>query len=304
MKLSKLREEENEPVNGADDKIKQLKFASDKFIQTIHKFKKQNLFWKTIEIPEGTIRCSIRLEDIPFTVERYKEGFLGEVICSIDFVVKMNEKPEIPLNILQVTVGSFMDELLEINPDLKNKPSIYPPNLLDMYHFKIQYVTVYPGQGILHLRDYMDTPTFNLKIQSPNGFGGLLLARSYMLNTYSLTQGDLPIFADNYSLAMEKLVKKAKSVYHGLKKGTWKGHTYELYTPHDWKSAFVVHQDKFDYNRTDKVLRPNFNITCNFGYEIVDGIKNSPEDSPLSEGERAEFREYLKKRFQHFDITY
>jgi hypothetical protein len=103
---------------------------------------------------------------------------------------------------------------------------------------------------------------------------------------------------------MEKLVKKAKSVYHGLKKGTWKGHTYQLYTPLDWNGAFIVHQDKFDYNRTDKVIRPNFNITCNFGYEIIDGIKNSPAESHLSEEERREFREYLKKRFQHFDIGY
>jgi hypothetical protein len=103
---------------------------------------------------------------------------------------------------------------------------------------------------------------------------------------------------------MAKLVKKAKSVYNGLKKGTWKGHTYELSAPLDWTKAFIVHQDRFNYNRTDKVLRPNFEITCNVGWEIVDGKKNSPEESPLSKEEQQEFRQYLKNRFKNFDIGY
>ena len=66
----------------------------------------------------------------------------------------------------------------------------------------------------------------------------------------------------------------------------------------------VVHQDRFDYNRTDKVLHPNFEVGCNFGWEIVDGKKNSPEESPLSDEEQKEFRQYLKNRFKNFDISY
>jgi hypothetical protein len=103
---------------------------------------------------------------------------------------------------------------------------------------------------------------------------------------------------------MEKLIKKAKSVYNALKKGTWKGHTYELYVPHDMSKAFVIHQDRFEYNKTDKVLHPNFTVGCNFGWEHVDGISNSPEESPLSEEEQKEFRDYLKKRFEQFGIRY
>ena len=150
----------------------------------------------------------------------------------------------------------------------------------------------------------MDTPTYNLRLLSPNGFGNIMFSRSHLLNVYNLIPGDLPTFADDYSSSMGKLIKKAKSVYNALKKGTWKGHTYELFTPHDWSGAFVVHQDKFNYNRTDKVLHPNFEITCNFGWEIVDGKKNSPEESPLSDEDQKEFRQYLKNRFKNFDIGY
>jgi hypothetical protein len=255
-------------------------------------------------VPEGEIHSTIRLEEVPFSETSYKDKFLGNITCSIDFKPNMDPKPVIPLNLLQVAVTDFIDSMLEINPDLKEKPSIYPSDILNMYHFSFGHSNVYPSQAVIHLRDYMDTPTYNLRLLSPNGFGNIMFSRSHLLNVYKLIPGDLPTFADDYSSSMEKLIKKAKSVYHALKKGTWKGHTYELFTPHDWSGGFVIHQDRFNYNRTDKVLRPNFEISCNFGWEIVDGKKNSPEESPLSEEEQKEFRQYLKNRFKNFDIGY
>lgn len=307
MRLSKLKgltEDNDQPVDGDKRGIDKLKYASDKFVQTIHKYRKGHLFWKKISIPEGEINSTIRLEEVPFSETSYKDKFLGNITCSIDFKPKMDPKPVIPLNLLQVTAIDFIDSMLEINPDLKDKPSIYPSDILDMYHFSFSNVNIYPAQGVLHLRDYMDTPTYNLRLLSPNGFGGIMFSRSFLLNVYGLKPGDLPTFDDGYSLAMSKLVKKARSVYNALKKGTWKGHTYELFNPHDWARAFVVHQDKFNYNRADKVLHPNFEITCNFGWETVDGKKNSPEESPLTPDEQKEFRDYLKNRFKNFDIGY
>ena len=302
MRLSKLKGLTEEQDNIPNDKFK---FASEKFVQTVQKFKKEHMFYRKFKIPEGEIHYSIQLDQVPYTFVRYsEEKYLGEINLRIDYMPNMDPNPEIPLNILQVSVADFVDSLLKINPDIMARPSIYPPDLLDCYHFKIQNISVHPGQGILHLRDYMDTPTYNLKLLSPQKFGGIMLSRSHLLNTYSLTQGDLPTFSDGYSLAMAKLTKKAKSVYNALKKGTWRGHTYELFEPYDWSKGFVIHQDKFNYNRVDKVLHPNFEITCNFGWEIVDGKKNSPEESPLSDEEQREFREYLKKRFKNFDIGY
>jgi hypothetical protein len=302
MRLSKLKGLNEDWFEPSDDK---WKFASEKFVQTVLKYKKEHMFHKKIQIPEGEIHTSIQLDQIPYTFVRYNEDkYLGEIHLRIDFMPKMDPKPVIPLNILQVSVADFVDSLLKINPDIMARPSIYPPDLLDCYHLKLQNISVHPGQGILHLRDYMDTPTYNLKLLSPSKFGDIMFSRSLLLNRYSLTQGDLPTFSDGYSLAMSKLIKKAKSVYHALKKGTWRGHTYELFEPYDWSRGFVVHQDKFNYNRTDKVLHPNFEITCNFGWEIVDGKKNSPEESPLSDEEQKEFRQYLKNRFKNFDIGY
>ena len=302
MRLSKLKGLTEQ--DGQDDQMKVWKFASEKFIQTVHKYTKQHLFWKKITIPEGEIHSSISVENIPFNPTAVESKYLGDIVCRVDYKPNMDPTPVIPLNLLQVVAADFMDSLKEINSDLMNKPSIYPLDVLDMYHFKIQNISIYPAQGILHLRDYMDTPTYNLKVLNPHKFGGLMFSRSHLLNVYQLVPGDLPTFADDYTSTMAKLVKKAKSVYNALRKGTWRGHTYELFAPHDWTKAFVIHQNKYDYNKTNKVLQPNFDITCNFGWEVVDGLKNSPEESPLSDEERKEFREYLTKRFKQFDIGY
>jgi hypothetical protein len=301
MKLYNLLEDENPPEELKD----QYRRGNEKFIQTLFKYKKEHMVYKKFQIPEGEVHTSVDLDTVPYTWDRYKnEKFLGHITLRIDFMPKMDPKPEIPLNILQVAVIDFVDSLKAINPDLFNKPSLYPVDLLDCYHLKIQNVSIFPGQAIFQLRDYMETPTYNMKLQAPNKFGGIMLSRSYLLNTYKLNEGDLPTFSDDYTTAMAKLVKKAKSVYNAMRKGTWKGHSYELFKPHDWSRAFVVHQDKFNYNRADKVLRPSFDITCNFGYETVDGVKNSPAESPLTQDEQREFQEYLKKRFRNFNIGY
>jgi hypothetical protein len=298
MKLYNLLEDENV----SDDKFK---FANEKFVQTVHKYKKEHVFWKKIIIPEGEIHSSVQLDTVPYTFVRYnEEKYLGEINLRIDFMPNMDPKPVIPLNILQVAVIDFVDSLKAINPDLFNKPSIYPVDLLDCYHFKIQNMSIFPGQGVLHLRDYMETPTYNMKLQAPHKFGGLLLSRSYLLNTYKLNEGDLPTFSDDYSQVMARSVKKAKTIFLGLRKGTWKGHSYELELPRNWSSSFFAHQDKFNYNKQDKVLHPNFQIGTNFGWELIDGIKNTPEDSPLTPEERTEFNKWLKGRFKQFGINY
>lgn len=309
MRLSKLKglteQDVQPPVDGPNDEMKRLKFASEKFVETIQKYRKQHLFWKEINIPEGMITSTITLDHVPgYTYTKGDKKWLGDIHCSVNFMPKMDPKPVIPLNLLQVIVSDFIDSMLKINPDLMDKPSIYPPDILNSYHFSFENVHIYPSQGVLHLRDYMDTPTYNLKLLSPNGFGGIMFSRSHLLNVYGLAPGDVPTFSDDYTSNISKLIKKAKTVFNALKKGTWKGHTYELQPAHDISKSFIIHQSRDNYNKTDKVIHPNFSVGCNIGYEIVDGIRNSPDESPLSEEERKEFSKFLKNRFNNFGISY
>lgn len=304
MRLSKLKRltEDEQPPN-ENDRMQVYINASERFEKTIKKYNREHLFWKKITVPEGDINSSLMTELIPFTPDRFKEGVLGELLVKVDFMPNMDPKPVIPLNILQVVMENLMDSLVEIDPDLLN-PSIYPADLLNMYHIKFMGLNVFPGNGVLHMRDYMDVPTYNLKMLSPNPFGSILFSRSHLKNVYSLIPGDLPTFDDDYTSSMNKLVNKAKHVYHALKKGKWKGHTYELDKPISWSSGVVLHQDRHDYNKTDKIILSTFTPSMNLGWEYVDGVKNSSEDSVLPPQEREEFREWLKKRFEHFGIRY
>ena len=60
MRLSKLKGLTEDVDHIPNDK---WKFASEKFVQTIHKYKRENIFYKKIIIPEGTIHSTIMKED-------------------------------------------------------------------------------------------------------------------------------------------------------------------------------------------------------------------------------------------------
>ena len=295
MKLSKLTEEDNQ--------LQDEQWANDKFVQAVKKYNSKYLFWKTIQVPEGEIHSNIRFEEIPFTKERFMDGNLGEITCSIDLKPNMDSTPVIPTNLLTICVEDFVDGIIKMDPSINNQ-SILPKELLDMYDFKIQRVNIFPLNGVLSLKDLMETPTWNTKVTSPRHFGELFYSRSLLLSTYGLEPTDVPTFSEDYGPYMKKLLKKAYNVYLALRRGKWKGHTYELSDYEVKRSGFIVHQDHNSYNKQDKVLHPEFRLTCNFGWELIDGIKNSPETSPLSEEEQKEFRQYLRTRFAHFGIEY
>lgn len=307
MKLSKLREQDEtipSDIPSDNDELKSERRANEKLVQTLKKYRNNHIFWKTLKIPEGEIHSSIRIEDIPFTPERFKEGVLGEIACDIDFIPNMDSTPVIPTNLFTTCMVDFIDSLIEINPDLRDKPSIFPTKLLNMYDIKIKRVNVFPLRGVFHLKDMMENHIWNTKISAPRPLGGVLFSRSSLLSTYKLSPTDLPTFSDDYGPYMRKLLKKAHTVFLALRKGTWKGHTYELSDYDVKRGGFIVHQDYNTYNKQDKVLHPEFSVTANFGYEIVDGIRNSPSDSPLSDEEQFEFRSFLRTRFKNFGIDY
>jgi hypothetical protein len=307
MKLSKLREQD-EPIPSDipsdNDELKSERRANEKLVQTMKTYKKEHIFWKSIKVPEGEIHNNIRIEELPFDTDRFKASNLGEIICDIDFMPNMEQTPVIPTNLLTTCMEDFVDSLIKINPDLRDKPSIFPTRLLNMYDIKIQRINIFPSKGVLHLKDLMENHIWNTKVSAPRPLGNILFSRSSLLSTYNLDPTDLPTFSDEYAPYMKKLLKKAYTVYLGLRKGTWRGHTYELSDYDVKRTGFIVHQDYNSYNKQDKVLRPEFTVAANFGYEIVDGKKNSTSESPLSEEEQTEFRSYLRTRFRNFGIDY
>lgn len=292
--------EQDEPQN---DNVELYKRAYDGFLKTIREHKKKHIFNQKVTVPEGDISYNVHLEELSFTTENLANAYFGEFIIYLDFAPNMDPKPVIPLNILSTCVDEFCKSLKEINPDLWNKPSIYPTDLLDMFKLKFNNFTVFPKSSVFIMSHFMDTPTYNLKLKTPRKFGDLFYSKSYMLQQYNLEPGDLPTFSDDYTSTTETLLRRAKTLHKALRTGTWKGHEYRLPDIYG-RSSILLHPNDVDYNKETKRITSNFVITFNLGYEFVDGIKNSPEESPLSEEERKEFNQYLKKRFQNFGIHY
>lgn len=170
--------------------------------------------------------------------------------------------------------------------------------VLSDFTIHIERVTITLMEGILFLKDYMDNNVYNVKIERPNSMYELFKNE----NLYLLLPEQLPRFSGDYSTTMTKLVKKCKTIYTALGKGTWKGHTYD-YGKFN-QPGITVHQMNKNYNKRDKIISPDFEITYNSGHAYIDGVKITSNTSPLNDEQKREFKEWLETRFKHFGIDF
>lgn len=170
--------------------------------------------------------------------------------------------------------------------------------VLSDFTIHIERVTITLMEGILFLKDYMDNNIYNTKIERPNSMSELFENE----NLYLLLPEQLPRFSGDYSTTMNKLVKKCKTIYTALGKGTWKGHTYD-YGKFN-QPGITVHQMNKNYNKRDKIISPDFEITYNSGHAYIDGVKITSNTSPLNDEQKREFKEWLETRFKHFGIDF
>lgn len=297
MKLSKLREEHD----SQDDFLTCVR-SIERIKRAIKTYNDKFIFWNRLIIPEGELHVEIKTEfESTITDEHCKKklkGSLGKIICKIDQVPKMDPKPVIPTNIMSLSVETFINGLKEADPTIVE----IPRDILDMFDFQIQNITIYPGRGVFYLKVFLETPTWNIKVTSPRSLGELLSSNELIRNTYMLEPRELPTFTSDYTSTMNKLLDKSYKVYLALRKGTWKGHTYELNNYKIKEQGFIVHHNGNHYDKESKQISPEFRITASFGWETVDGKKNDPENSPLSDEERKEFREFLTDRFKKYGV--
>jgi hypothetical protein len=174
----------------------------------------------------------------------------------------------------------------------------YYGDVLNHFRIHIERVTISVMEGILFLKDYMDNNVYNVKIERPNSLYELFQNE----NLYQLLPEQLPTFSGDYATTMTKLVKKCKTIYTALGKGTWKGHTYD-YGKFN-QPGITVHQKNKNYNKRDKIISPDFEITYNPSYAYIDGIIITSNTSPLNDEQKDEFKEWLKTRFKHFGIDF
>jgi hypothetical protein len=209
--------------------------------------------------------------------------------------------PIIPTDLIK-TAGDEVINIICLASNMSKDEFVqhYRKLFLDRTHFtiRIERVTITLMEGILFLKDYMDNNVYNVKIERPNSMTELFENE----NLYLLLPEQLPRFSGDYSTTMNKLVKKCKTIFTALGKGTWKGHTYD-YGKFN-QPSITVHQMNKNYNKRDKIISPDFEITYNPGHVYIDGVKITSNTSPLNDEQKSEFKEWLETRFKHFGIDF
>ena len=208
--------------------------------------------------------------------------------------------PIIPPDLIKIAGDELINIICLARDMSKDEFFDYYEDVLYNFRIHIERITITLMEGILFLKDYMDNNIYNVKIERPNSLYILFLSGNE--NLYLLLPEQLPRFSEDYSTTMTKLVKKCKTIYTALGKGTWKGHTYD-YGKFN-QPSITVHQMNKNYNKRDKIISPDFEISYSPGHAYIDGVKITSNTCPLNYDEKDEFKEWLKNRFKHFGIDF
>jgi hypothetical protein len=206
--------------------------------------------------------------------------------------------PIIPTDLIKIAGDEVVSQICLARNMSKEEFVDYYKDVLYAFTIRIERITITLMEGILFLKDYMDNNIYNVKIGRPMSMIDLFENE----NSYLLLPEQLPRFSGDYATTMTKLVKKCKTIYTALGKGTWKGHTYD-YGKFN-QPGITVHQKNKNYNKRDKIISPDFEITYNPSYAYIDGIIITSNTSPLNDEQKDEFKEWLKNKFNAFGIEF
>jgi hypothetical protein len=206
--------------------------------------------------------------------------------------------PIIPTDLIKIAGDEVISQICLARNMSKEEFVDYYKDVLYAFTIRIERITITLMEGILFLKDYMDNNIYNVKIGRPMSMIDLFENE----NSYLLLPEQLPTFSGDYATTMTKLVKKCKTIYAALGKGTWKGHTYD-YGKFN-QPGITVHQKNKNYNKRDKIISPDFEITYNPSYAYIDGIIITSNTSPLNDEQKDEFKEWLKNKFNAFGLEF
>ena len=200
-----------------------------------------------------------------------------------------DNKPIIHTDYISLPVEEVLKTILEIVPEITS----YPKEVLEKFSFNVGNETIYYKEGILHVVDLISSAEKNMiytdyglyeVLQNPRAAGSL-----YVLQ-------NPPRFSDDYPLAMDKAVKKLKTIYKAFEKGKWKGHDFQLKNP-----TYVVHQKHRRYDKESRVIFPDFDLSISAGYPYLDGESIGYIDNKELANE---FQKFIINKFTHFGIRF
>ena len=195
-------------------------------------------------------------------------------------------EPECNENMFKEPMVHFLKELFETLDEILKKTD---PTILS--GIKINYIgyTMYYKEGILNFisRDFitrLDKVNIMSDISLLDAYTNLDLALSDLV----IPMDRLPRFGEGYSLAMDKAIKRIKTIYLAHKKGKFRGLPYQL--PDN--PVMTVHQNQnSSWDEHSRVLLPIFDLSVRV--RLIE-----------YEGDQSELSNALVKKFEHFGIQF
>jgi hypothetical protein len=195
-------------------------------------------------------------------------------------------EPECNENMFKEPMEFFLKELFDrLDQTLKSTdPTILSGIKINYYSYVMYY-----KEGILNfisrdLINRLDKVSVMSDVIFLDAYNNIDLA----LSDHVIPMDRLPRFGEGYSLAMDKAIKRIKTIYLAHKKGKFKGLPYQLTdTP-----VMTVHQNQnSSWDEHSRVLLPIFDLSVSVA-------------SMEYEGDQSELRNALIKKFQHFGIQF
>ena len=206
----------------------------------------------------------------------------------------VNANPSIPNDLISVGVNTIMSRLLTVIPELMS----YPQEVLDTFTFEIYSIKIMYMESLFDLmnRWILDTVEMN-KLSGKYKLTDLIDNPSEVNSTYYMERP--PTFDRDYSMMMKRGDKKLKVAYQALKKGTWRGHSYE----YEGRPHYMVYQDYNNYNKSDRIIKPEFRyaVTPIPRFPTINGKHWS---ETFNSEAMAEFTKYMEERFKLMGIMF
>lgn len=178
--------------------------------------------------------------------------------------------------------------LTEIFKKLEHTLKSTDPTILSGININYYGYTMFYKEGIINFltREYM-TNSDKVNIISNVNFLEAYTNMDLALSDLVIPIERLPKFSPAYSMAMDRAIKRIKTIYHAHHKGNFKGLPYTLTD----NPTMTVHQNyNSSWDADSRVVLPIFDlhVSATIYYE----------------GDQTELRNALIKKFEHFDIEF
>jgi hypothetical protein len=261
MRLTSIQEELEQSTVTSEELLKLI-------YDTVH-----NIQSYRVPVMNGTVTLSVSRQKI-------LEG--GQIEIGVHYYPI---EPECNENMFKEPLKIFLTELFK---RLEHTLKSTDPTILSGININYYGYTMFYKEGIINFltREYM-TNSDKVNILSNVNFLDAYTNMDLALSDHVIPIERLPKFSPAYSMAMDRAIKRIKTIYHAHHKGSFKGQPYTLSD----NPTMTVHQNyNSSWDEDSRVVLPIFDlhVSATIYYE----------------GDQTELRNALIKKFEHFDIEF